>query len=43
MLNFITEASKNFEETQTIGSCKEGDNKNSFEAMYENAYNILME
>ena len=43
MLNFITEASKNFEETQTIGSFTEGVNKNSFEAMYENAYNILME
>lgn len=41
MLNFLTESSKNFEETKTIGSFSLGNNKNSFEAMYENAYNDL--
>lgn len=41
MLNFLTESSKNFEETQTIGSFGLGNEKNSFEAMYERAYDEL--
>lgn len=41
MLNFLTESSKNFEETKTIGSFSLGNNKNSFEAMYENAFEEL--
>jgi hypothetical protein len=41
MLNFLTESSKNFEETKTIGSFGLGSEKNSFESMYENAYNEL--
>lgn len=42
MLSFLTESSKNFQETPTIGGFGLGSNKNSFEAMYENAYDQLM-
>lgn len=42
MLNFLTESSKNFEETQTIGSFKLGSDKNSFDTMYESARDQLM-
>lgn len=42
MLNFLTESSKNFTETETIGSFSMGSAKNSFEAMYENAHDQLM-
>ena len=42
MLNFLTESSKDFKETETIGSFSRALNKNSFDAMYEEAYNNLM-
>ena len=41
-LNFLTESSKGFEETETLGAFSAGSLKNSFENMYENAYNELM-
>jgi hypothetical protein len=41
MLNFLTESSKNFEETETIGSFSHGSDKNSFESMYEQAFDEL--
>lgn len=43
MLSFLTESSKDFKETQTIGSFAMGSHKNDFNAIYENAYNALME
>ena len=44
MLNFLTESSsKDFQETATIGSFSYGNTKNSFDTMYENAYNKLMD
>ena len=42
MLTFLTESSKDFQETDTIGSFKMGRQKNDFDQMYENAYNTLM-
>ena len=42
MLNFLTESSKNFEETQTIGSFGLGNSKNSFESIYEQAHDLMM-
>lgn len=42
MLNFLIESSKDFKETDTIGSFSLGNNKNSFEATYERAYDTLM-
>ena len=42
MLNFLTESSKNFQETETIGSFSMGRSKNSFDAMYEDAHDSLM-
>ena len=42
MLNFLTESSKDFQETKTIGSFSLGDSKNSFDTMYENAHDTLM-
>ena len=43
MLNFLTESTKNFEETQTIGSFSLGNDKNSFDATFESAYDTLMQ
>lgn len=42
MLNFLTESSKDFQETQTIGSFSLGDSKNSFDSMYESAHEALL-
>lgn len=42
MLNFLTESSKDFQETKTIGSFSMGESKNSFDAMYEDAHETLM-
>ena len=42
MLNFLTESSKNFQETETIGSFSMGRSKNSFDVMYEDAHDSLM-
>lgn len=43
MLNFLTESSKNFEETSTIGRFNSSSSKNTFDAIYERACNELME
>lgn len=43
MLNFITESTNNFKETETIGSFSLGNDKNDFNALYEHAYNQAME
>lgn len=37
MLNFLTESTNNFQETETIGSFSLGQNKNSFDEVYESA------
>lgn len=37
MLSFLTESSKNFKETETIGSFTRGSGKNSFDSIYERA------
>ena len=42
MLNFLTESSKDFKETETIGSFSLGNDKNSFDALYEEARDELM-
>ena len=41
-LSFLTESSKNFEETPTIGSFSLGAKKNSFDSVFENAANEMM-
>lgn len=42
MLNFLTESSKDFKETETIGAFSLGEDKNSLDSMFENACNELM-
>ena len=42
MIGFLTESSKGFEKTQTIGSFSEGSYKNSFDDVYEAAHNTMM-
>ena len=42
MLNFLTESSKDFKETETIGSFSMGQDKNSFDSLYESARDELM-
>lgn len=43
MISFLTESSKDFQETQTIGSFSMGNSKNSFDSMFENAHEALMQ
>lgn len=43
MLNFLTESSKDFRETETIGSFSAGIKKNSFDKVFEDAHNTLMQ
>ena len=43
MLDFITEAARDFKTTETIGSFKLGRAKNDFDAAYERAHDELME
>lgn len=42
MLHFLTESSKDFQETETIGSFSANSGKNDFDSIYENAYNMMM-
>lgn len=42
-LSFLTESSKNFVETPTIGGFSAGSSKNTFDAVFEQAYHNLME
>ena len=42
MLNFLTESTKDFKETETLGAFSLGNNKNDFDATYESAYNELL-
>ena len=42
MLDFITEAARDFKTTETIGSFKLGRTKNDFDAAYERAHDELM-
>lgn len=42
-LSFLTESSKNFVETPTIGGFSAGSSKNTFDAVFEQAYHDLME
>lgn len=42
MLNFLTESTKNFHETETIGSFSLGSDKNSLDSMFEQACDTLM-
>jgi hypothetical protein len=42
MLSFLTESTKDFKETESIGSFTSAGKKNSFEEIFESAYNQLM-
>lgn len=42
MLTFLTESTKDFQETSTIGGFNNGASKNSFDAIFTEAYNNLM-
>lgn len=43
MLNFLTESSRDFKETETVGSFSANSNKNSFDTVYENAHENFMQ
>ena len=42
MLTFLTESTKDFQETSTIGGFNHGASKNSFDEIFTEAYNNLM-
>ena len=42
MLTFLTESTKDFQETSTVGGFSNGASKNSFDAIFTEAYNNLM-
>lgn len=42
MLNFLTESTKDFKESDTIGAFSLGQGKNDFDSIYESAYNDLL-
>ena len=41
MLGFLSESTKNFKETETIGSFSYGSNKNNFDALFTEAADEL--
>lgn len=43
MLSFITESSKDFQETNTIGGFRSGSAKNTFDSIFTETYNDMME
>ena len=42
MLNFLSESTKDFEETSTVGGFTNGFNQNSFDAIFESAHDALL-
>ena len=42
MLNFMTESTKDFQETTTLGRFTTGNNKNDFDATFKESYDALM-
>lgn len=41
MIGFLTESTKDFHETETVGGFTNGNNANSFDAIFESAYNDM--